>query len=83
MSGLNHKGPMNQGPMTGRKMGKCTNFGAGRNTKNETTDSEETNSINQDFGYGFGRGLSIGFGCRGMGGRGMGQMNRNRFRFGR
>ena len=30
MPGLNHKGPMGDGPMTGRKMGKCTNFGAGK-----------------------------------------------------
>lgn len=28
MPGFNQKGPMGEGPMTGRKMGKCTNFGA-------------------------------------------------------
>lgn len=27
MPGFNQKGPMGEGPMTGRKMGKCTNFG--------------------------------------------------------
>ncbi len=30
MPGFNQKGPTGQGPMTGRKMGKCTNFGAGK-----------------------------------------------------
>lgn len=28
MPGFNQTGPMGQGPMTGRRMGKCTNFGA-------------------------------------------------------
>lgn len=28
MPGLNQKGPMGEGAMTGRRMGKCTNFGA-------------------------------------------------------
>lgn len=36
MSGLNHKGPMNEGPMTGRKMGKCTNFGKNLNTSTDS-----------------------------------------------
>ena len=30
MPGFNKQGPMGQGRMTGRKMGCCTNFGAGR-----------------------------------------------------
>ena len=34
MSGFNQKGPMGQGSMSGRKMCKCTNFGA--NVKQET-----------------------------------------------
>ena len=28
MPGFNQKGPEGQGSMTGRKMGRCTNFGA-------------------------------------------------------
>ena len=28
MPGFNRKGPMGQGSMTGRRMGKCTDFGA-------------------------------------------------------
>jgi hypothetical protein len=51
MPGLNHKGPENMGPMTGRKMGRCAN----------------KNVQNQIFaGQGFGRGRNRGF-CRGLG----------------
>lgn len=82
MPGLNQTGPMGKGPMTGRKMGRCTNFGAGR--KNQTT-PEDQNSTNptpeeisgQGFGRGFGRGMGKGLG-QGYGGRGMGRQNRFR-----
>lgn len=88
MSGLNQKGPMGQGPMTGRKMGKCTNFGAGRNGSTINPEQEDTESLDQGMVRG------MGFGCRkmgfrgmgrgmGAGGRGMGLMNQNRFRNGR
>ena len=30
MSNFNQRGPMGEGPMTGRRMGRCGNFGAGR-----------------------------------------------------
>ena len=78
MPNFNQRGPMDEGAMTGRKMGKCTNFGAGRS--NQTTQEKENivhptddNSQNQDQGQG--RGLGRGKG-RGMGngqGNGMGQ----------
>lgn len=58
MPGFNQKGPMGEGPMTGRKMGKCTDFG----TKNSSS-SEET--INENFvrgGRGFGMRRGLGFG---------------------
>ncbi|MFZ5941380.1 MAG: DUF5320 domain-containing protein [Bacteroidota bacterium] len=38
MPGFDRKGPEGQGPMTGRKMGKCTDYGA-RLGKGEETGS--------------------------------------------
>ena len=78
MPGFNQKGPMGEGPMTGCKMGRCTNFGAIR--QNQTTQENETaeNPINYNFqGQGLGSGLGQRKG-RGMGnvigqGNGMGQ----------
>lgn len=64
MPGFNQKGPMGEGPMTGRKMGKCTNYGAG--AKSEQTQKSENPGeiISDDFpGRGFGRrGLGRRFG---------------------
>jgi hypothetical protein len=76
MPGFNQTGPMGQGPMTGRRMGRCANYGA--NLKNQTNDeSEDSNKPNADNmaerGWGWGRGM----GGRGRG-RGMGQQNRFR-----
>ena len=74
MPGLDKKGPMGQGPMTGRRMGRCTNFGS--TLKKETADNndDQTNIPDDDFPGGF------GFGRR-RGGRGRGWQNR--FRGGR
>ncbi len=65
MSGLNHKGPMGDGPMTGRKMGKCTNFGAGKKSSAEETESKNTTTTGE--GRGMGRGLGRCQGGQGMG----------------
>ena len=73
MPGLNHKGPMGDGPMTGRKMGKCTNFGAGKKSSADETAQESPNTTKQ--GCGMGRGLGRGQGGQCMG---MGRKNRNR-----
>ena len=59
MPGFNQTGPAGQGPMTGRKEGRCTNFGA--NQKNQTSDVNENSNDNmpenmQGNGFGFGRG---------------------------
>ncbi len=73
MPGFNQKGPAGQGPMTGRRMGKCTNFGA--NQKSQPTEEETQNHdfARQDFGRGFGRrGRGRGFN------RGFGMQNRFR-----
>lgn len=81
MPGFNQKGPMGQGPMTGRRMGQCTNFGAGRknqiipeNIKSENQHADEFPE--QGFGRGFGNGMGRGQGWRG--GRGPGWKNRFR-----
>ena len=76
MPGLNQTGPMGQGPMTGRRMGRCGNLGA--NPNNQTAESKENTNENipedfQDRGFGFGRGRA---------GRGFGMGRRNRFRGG-
>jgi hypothetical protein len=81
MPGFDKTGPEGLGPMTGRRMGRCTNFGA-RNKGNAYTDTDNTD---QDAGrsqYGFGAGAGFGSG-RGRGfrnwrprGRGL----QNRFR---
>lgn len=82
MPGLNRRGPMGQGPMTGRKMGRCTNFGEGRKKDALPEKNENDTELPDDFpgrGYGFGRGFRFGrrwgFGL-GRGGRGRG-MGRN------
>ena len=63
MPGLNQTGPMGQGAMTGRKMGKCTNFGA-RNQSANAENATENTPVN---GRGMGRGLGRGQGGMGMG----------------
>lgn len=96
MPGLNQKGPMGQGSMTGRRMGRCTNFGANQQkadaaseaTNEETTESKTEAQLPEDSlgrGMGFGRemgmGRGMGFG-RGRGGMGQGLGRQNRFRGG-
>ena len=75
MSGFNQKGPMGQGSMSGRKMGKCTNFGT--NVKQQTSvasaSTAETLPEN-NAGKGFGTGKGMGQG----GGMGLGRQHRFR-----
>ncbi len=75
MSGLNRKGPQGEGPMTGRRMGRCNPDNKGK------TDEEillnKDSSLEPDRGIG--RGLGIG---RGQGGPGRGLGRQNRFRGG-
>ena len=67
MPRFNRTGPRGEGPMTGRQMGKCTDFGADRKGFEET--SVENMNVNE--GRGRGRGLGFGLGRRGCGtGRG-------------
>lgn len=68
MPGFNRTGPTGQGPMTGRKMGKCTEKGFGSKSTEEGPAQDFSNEV---FGRGFGAG-------RRRPGRGLGR--RNRFR---
>jgi hypothetical protein len=90
MPGLNQKGPMGEGAMTGRRMGKCTNFGAKAknveqpNVVPESENYQNTVAFDQSAGMGFGRGrrgLVRGSG-RGQNGNGMGMGRRRRNGFG-
>ena len=76
MPGFNQTGPTGQGPMTGRRMGRCNASGA--NQKNQNTppsenskDNPPENPAGSGFGFGHGR-------C----GRGRGMGRQNRFRGG-
>jgi len=74
MPGLNQTGPAGQGPMTGRRMGRCANSGADKKKINEaeSEDSSKTTVENTEE-----RGLGLGHG-KGGAGRGMGRQNRFR-----
>ena len=67
MPGFNQRGPMGDGPMTGRRMGRCTSYGA-QEVHNRENLSD--NTPEQVYGRGLGRGPRAGMG---MGGRGMGR----------
>ena len=74
MPNFNQTGPMGQGPMTGRRMGRCANSSASPKS-NETLTSE--NPIENPTIPQRGRGVGLGLG-RGGRGRGMGRQNRFR-----
>ena len=76
MPGFNQTGPMGQGPMTGRKMGRCAN--GGENLKNDTDNLNE--NVNENMPENF-QGRGFGFG-QGRGRRGFGMGRQNRFRGG-
>ena len=74
MPGFDQRGPAGQGPMTGRKMGRCTNFAA---TKGNQPSGENLNEGNLPESNG--RGFGFGRRPRGFGrGRGLGMQNRFR-----
>ncbi len=82
MPGFNQKGPMGQGFMTGRKMGKCN--GLGRNSQALPNNAEESN-VNQpqntevglNRGQGMCGGRRRGQGCQSGQGRQGGQGRQN------
>ena len=74
MPGFDQRGPMGRGPMTGRRMGRCTDFGE----KDKGQTSSPANDTGQIEANDF-RGMGWRFGLRGRGrGRGMGRQNRFR-----
>lgn len=82
MPAMNQRGPMGDGPMTGRRMGRCTNFGANQKKemaeKNVNLPEIPNENLNNDAdNFGSGRGFEFRR-CRGGGGRGMGWQNRFR-----
>ena len=88
MPGFNQQGPAGQGPMTGRRMGRCTNYGAGKVSQTAPEPNMGPENMPEGFtrGFGFGRsqGGGRGQGGRGQGGRGgrgLGMQNRFRSRF--
>jgi hypothetical protein len=73
MPGFNQTGPMGQGPLTGRRMGRCTNYGTTGKYNDTTAPENQTEREPENF-----TGRGFGFG-RGRGGRGRGMGFRNRF----
>ncbi|HNV81912.1 MAG: DUF5320 domain-containing protein [Tenuifilaceae bacterium] len=76
MPGFDQTGPVGQGPMTGRRMGRCTGFGARAGNQ----PAGEAPRENIPFGYGRGAGYGRRGGGRGWN-RGMGLQNRFRGNF--
>lgn len=67
MPGFNQSGPMGQGAMTGRRMGKCTNFGASKSGSEVLPEQENQKMCGQ--GRGQGQGMRRGLQGRGNGRR--------------
>ena len=77
MPGFDKTGPLGNGSMTGRRMGRCTNYGKSmKKTENTETDATDIKVSDNLPGKGFAFGMRLGAG-RGMG-RGSGRKNRLR-----
>ena len=78
MPGFNQRGPEGQGPMTGRRMGRCTNFGGNLKKTDDSSADDQNDFSPENFpGGGFGFGFRRGGSGRGRG-RAMGRQNRFR-----
>jgi hypothetical protein len=74
MAGYNQKGPSEAGAMTGKKMGKCTNFGANLPKNIQGAQAQGVMNTVAQVGRGLGKKLGLGQGQRmGRGAGGMGQ----------
>jgi hypothetical protein len=81
MPGFNRKGPQGEGPMTGRRMGRCNPNNKGK-TDDEILQNRNSSVVpEQGIGRGLGFGCGLGIG-RGQGGPGRGLGRQNRFRGG-
>ena len=84
MPRIDQTGPMGQGPMTGRRMGRCSTEGRTQNNENQPP-AEKNESGQQSNWFGKGPGFEGTMGRRGpgfgwrMGGRGRGMGQQNRF----
>ena len=67
MPGLNQSGPMGQGAMTGRRMGKCTNFGEKIKDEPAQDPNAAETPIRYRMGFGGGQGRGRGQGRRSFG----------------
>jgi hypothetical protein len=71
MPGLDQTGPEGRGAMSGRRMGRCTNYGAAARKKGSDKKEPEEDNLSRGRG-GRGSGAGRGSGGRGRGGRGGG-----------
>jgi hypothetical protein len=81
MPGLNRQGPNGEGPMTGRRMGRCNPDKKGKTDDEILQNRDSSVQPDQDIVrvQGFGRGRGLG---RGQGRPGQGLGRQNRFRGG-
>lgn len=75
MPGLDQRGPMGQGPLTGHRNGRCTNYGASAKKEETVTDTDLSDNQTDSL-----QGRRFGF-RGGMGGRGRGRGLGFKFRF--
>ena len=68
MPGLNRRGPLGEGPRTGRGLGRCNPQNKGKTEEEILQSRMENNSNEESF---FGRGRQLGYGM----GRGLGRGN--------
>jgi hypothetical protein len=80
MPGLNHRGPIGEGPMTGRGLGRCNrrNKGLSDAEVQQNHDLMIDRSVNSERGLGQGRGMRNGRGSALGRGDGLGKGMRNR-----
>ena len=77
MPNMNGTGPQGQGPMTGRRMGRCANKGADTKKPADAASDNQNENTNENLP---GRGPGSGSGRAGTGrGRGKGMGRQNRF----
>ncbi len=71
MPGLNRKGPLGEGPRTGRGLGRCNPQNKGK-TEEEILQSRMENNSNEEFFYGRDQQQGYGMGRRRGRGNGLG-----------
>jgi hypothetical protein len=78
MPGFNRTGPEGKGSITGRGMGRCTNYGRSLKRTADNSSDEQNETVQENL-----KGRGFGFGRAGSGrGRARGMGRQNRFRTG-